>query len=287
MKNIKAKPPGTVYQSCEDHTVSGKKFQLRFDEEHQMLVTYPKPELKDLPGFYESAAYISHTDSRNSIIDKIYQAVKKYMLVKKLKWIERKIPGRGRILDIGAGTGDFLLEAKRRGWKVNGIEPNKIARKNALRKGIKLSKDARKFSSNKFDVITLWHVLEHVYDLRAQIIEIEHLLKKGGILIIAVPNYKSYDAQYYKQFWAAYDVPRHLWHFSQDSFRSLFAETSFKQTDSKPLIFDAFYVSHLSEKYKTGKPNFIKALYRGIKSNFKARFTSEYSSIAYFFKKLS
>lgn len=251
-----------------------------------MLVTTPKPNEEELPGFYKSENYISHTDSRNSLIDKIYQRVKKYMLVKKLKWIEKKMPAKGRILDIGAGTGDFLFEAKNRGWRINGIEPNADARTKALEKGVKLSIDSTKFKSEKFDVITMWHVLEHVPDLKNQIIEIEHLLKKGGLLIIAVPNFKSYDAIFYKEHWAAFDVPRHLWHFSQNSFRHLFSGTGFKQSDSKPLIFDAYYVSLLSEKYKTGKPNFLKAVYRGFKSNWQARSTSEYSSIAYFFRKL-
>jgi ubiquinone/menaquinone biosynthesis C-methylase UbiE len=276
-----------IYHTCEDFTVSGEKFDLVLDEEREMLITSPKPTAQKLPAYYQSKEYISHTDSRRSLVDKIYQQVKKHMLQKKLKWIERKIPVKGRILDIGAGTGDFLLEAKKRGWKINGVEPNKMARLNAQTKGIKLEGASNKFKSDKFDVITMWHVLEHVYDLKAQIIELEHLLKKGGLLIIAVPNYKSYDAHYYKNFWAAYDVPRHLWHFSQKSFKHLLYGTSFKQSDSKPLIFDSFYVSFLSEKYMTGNSNFFKAFYIGLKSNIKARYSSEYSSIAYFFRKIN
>jgi SAM-dependent methyltransferase len=279
-------PSFKEYHICIDHTVTGKTFRLLYDPEKDMLLTSPKPSEKDLPSYYQSEDYISHTDSSKTITDKIYQQVKRYMLVKKLKWIDKKFPQKGRLLDIGAGTGDFLLEAKKRGWKVNGIEPNKKARHLALEKGVKIDKDAGNFKSGKFDVITMWHVLEHVPDLKAQIIEVEHLLKKGGLLIIAVPNFKSYDAVYYREFWAAFDVPRHLWHFSQNSFKHLLSGTGFKQTDSRPLIFDSFYVSLLSEKYKTGRTNFINALFIGLKSNFKARFTSEYSSIAYFFRKL-
>ena len=274
-----------VYQVCKDHTVSGENFELVYDEEKDMLVTFPKPEKDQLPSYYQSEDYISHTDSSKSFVDKVYQVVKKYMLQRKLKWIEKKLPAKGRILDFGAGTGDFLLEAKRSGWKVNGVEPNEQARKLALEKGIKLSETSGNFKSDKFDVITLWHVLEHVYDLKSQIIELEHLLKKGGLLIIAVPNYKSYDAKYYKEFWAAYDVPRHLWHFSRNSFKHLTEGSEFFQTDSRPLIFDSFYVSLLSEKYKTGKSNFLRSLFIGLKSNLKARSTAEYSSIAYFFRK--
>ena len=274
-----------VFISCKDHTVSKEQFDLLFDPEKQMLATFPKPDLQDLPGYYKSEDYISHTDSNKSLVDKIYHQVKKYMLLKKLKWIEKKVPEKGNILDIGAGTGDFLNEAKKRGWKVHGIEPDKEARERALEKGIKLSVNSQNFKSEKFDVITMWHVLEHVYDLKSQIIELEHLLKKDGLLVIAVPNYQSYDARYYKEFWAAYDVPRHLWHFSQQSFKHLFSGNGFKQTDLKPLIFDSFYVSLLSEKYKTGKSNFLKAFSIAFKSNLKARSTTEYSSLVYFFRK--
>ncbi len=276
---------GSVFISCKDHTVSKEQFDLLFDPEKQMLTTFPKPDLKDLPGFYKSKDYISHTDSKITLIEKIYHQVKKHMLLRKLKWIEKKYPEKGNLLDIGAGTGDFLNEAKKRGWKVHGIEPDTEARKRALDKGIKLSVNSHNFKSGKFDVITMWHVLEHVYDLKSQIIELEHLLKKNGLLVIAVPNYKSYDAQYYNEFWAAYDVPRHLWHFSQQSFKPLFSGNGFKQTDLKPLIFDSFYVSLLSEKYKTGRSNFLKAFAIGLKSNIKARSTTEYSSLVYFFRK--
>lgn len=275
-----------VYTTCKDHTVTGKDFDLVYDEEREMLITSPRPEKSEISGYYQSQDYISHTDSSKTFFDKIYHKVKRHMLQKKLKWINKKMPAKGRILDIGAGTGDFLVEAKKTGWKIQGVEPNETARSHAQAKGIKLYANTENFKSNRFDVITMWHVFEHVYDLRAQIIELDHLLKKGGLLIIAVPNFKSYDAGYYKEHWAAFDVPRHLWHFSQRSFKHLFSGTGFKQTDSKPLLFDSFYVSFLSEKYKTGKTKILNPLWIGLKSNIKGRYTSEYSSITYFFRKI-
>lgn len=286
MKENALAPQKSIYISCKDQTVSGERFDLLLDQEKEMLITSPKPSIETLPNYYKSEAYISHTDSKKSLADKIYQQVKKYMLLKKLKWIEKKYPSKGKILDIGAGTGDFLVEAKKRGWKVYGIEPDEEARNRASDKGINLVENSSNFQSEKFDVITMWHVLEHVYDLKNQILELEHLLKKNGLLVIAVPNFNSYDAHHYKQFWAAYDVPRHLWHFSQSSFKTLFSGTGFKRTDTRPLIFDAYYVSLLSEKYKTGKTNFVKAISIGLKSNLEARSTSEYSSLTYFFRKI-
>jgi 2-polyprenyl-3-methyl-5-hydroxy-6-metoxy-1,4-benzoquinol methylase len=276
-----------VYITCKDHTVSGETFSLILDKEKDMLVTSPKPSSESLPSYYESAAYISHTDSKNSFSDKLYHQVKSFMLQTKLKWIEKYFPKKGSILDIGAGTGDFLALAKSQGWEVNGIEPNSLARNNAQEKGIGLSASISEIKNQKFDVITMWHVLEHVYDLDAQIKELKNLLSDNGVLIIAVPNYKSYDAKHYKEFWAAYDVPRHLYHFSQTSIRSIFKSVGFSLQTTKPLIFDSFYVSLLSEKYKSGTKNFFKAFYIGLISNLKAKRSSEYSSLVYFLQKSS
>lgn len=287
MDNPNSKVSNNIYITCKDHTVSGEEFGLILDPEMDLLITTPKPDPEKLPSYYKSEDYISHTDSKNSITDKIYQRVKKLMIANKLNWIESHSSEKGNLLDIGAGTGEFLLSAKKKGWKVKGIEPDENARTLAKQKGIKLVPDSSTFKAEKFDVITMWHVFEHVYDLKNQIIELEQLLKKDGLLIIAVPNYKSFDASYYKEFWAAYDVPRHLWHFSQTSFPKLFSGTSLSLIGNKPLAFDSFYVSLLSEKYMTGKPNFLNAFYIGLKSNMKAKTSSEYSSIAYFFRKSS
>ena len=285
MNTSEAKNIQKVYLTCKDHTVSGEEFNLILDPELDLLVTTPIPDPEKLPSYYKSESYISHTDSKNSFTDKLYQQIKKIMLKKKLGWIQDYFPNKGKLLDIGAGTGEFLLQAKKQGWKVKGIEPDDHARLLAKKKGIKLVSDSANFKAEKFDVITMWHVFEHVYDLKNQIIELEQLLKKNGLLIIAVPNYKSYDASYYKEFWAAFDVPRHLWHFSHRSFKQLFAGTTFIEVDFKPLLFDSFYVSLLSEKYKTGNSNFVKSFFIGLKSNFKASSSKEYSSMAYFFQK--
>lgn len=270
---------------CKDHTVSGESFELRKDEQLDLLGTFPRPAGDKLPEYYKSEKYISHTDSKSSIFDKTYQAVKSFMLRKKLSWILDQTKKPGRILDFGAGTGDFLAEAKNHGWIVDGVEPNEDARKLAFKKGLYLKDSTAGFKDSSFDVISLWHVLEHVPDLEKQILELKRLLKTDGLLIIAVPNYKSYDAKKYGRFWAAYDVPRHLYHFSQISIEKIFSKFSIELLFKKPLKFDAFYVSLLSEKYAGGNANPVKAFLTAAKSNYLARTSGEYSSLTYFLQK--
>ncbi|HET8753308.1 MAG TPA: class I SAM-dependent methyltransferase, partial [Salinimicrobium sp.] len=205
-KKIK-EDPKLPFLTCQDYTVSGEKFELRYNPKMELLETFPKPGLAELPTYYKSEKYISHTDSSSGVMDKIYQWVKHFMLDKKIKWIEAEKGDRGKLLDIGAGTGDFLVKAKTKNWNVDGVEPNPEARNLAAKKGIGMYKDTENFSSSTFDVITMWHVLEHVPDLDLQINELFRLLKNDGLLVIAVPNFKSWDAQKYNEHWAAFDVP--------------------------------------------------------------------------------
>lgn len=270
---------------CKDHTVSGEHFELRKEKDLDLLATFPRPDLEKLPEYYKSENYISHTDSKKGFLDKIYQQVKNLMVKNKLKWIAGEKPTPGNILDFGAGTGDFLLAAKKKGWKVFGVEPNPDARKLASEKGMELEKTSSSFPDQSFDVITMWHVLEHVPDLKEQISELKRLLKPDGLLVIAVPNFRSYDAQKYREHWAAFDVPRHLYHFSPSAIKSIFTSSGFFLTSRKGLLFDSFYVSLLSEKYKSGTQNFLRAIFIGLTSNIRAKSSGDYSSLAYFFRK--
>lgn len=274
-----------IYIICKDHSVSGEEFQLLYNVDYDMLITSPKPNDDVLGKYYESKDYISHTDAKRSLFEKLYHVVKSYSLRKKVKLISRLNNGPGELLDIGAGTGDFLVEAKKWGWNIFGTEPNSQAKKLAEQKEIGLASETSNYQNQKFDVITMWHVLEHVPNLQNQIIELRRLLKPNGHLIIAVPNFKSYDAKYYNSFWAAYDVPRHLWHFSKKSIQKLFSEKDIKLEKTLPMKFDSFYVSLLSEKYKNGKMNFLKAFWVGLRSNLKAKRSKEFSSHIYVLKK--
>ena len=270
-----------IYITVKDHSVSGEEFQLLLDEELQLLKTHPQPATEKLGRYYESDDYISHTDGKRSLFEKLYHTVKQKALRDKIKLIEGFQPAKGKILDIGAGTGDFLVMAKSSGWDVVGLEPNPKAKAIAEVKGVTFLNELSQMPDHSTDVITMWHVLEHVPDVEAQIAELKRIVKPDGTIIIAVPNFKSYDAQHYGKFWAAYDVPRHLWHFSKIAIKKLFSKQEMELVKILPMKFDSFYVSLLSEKYKTGKMNFLKGFFIGLRSNMKAARNFEYSSHIY------
>lgn len=268
--------------SCIDYTVSNESYELLMNPSYEMMVTSPVPS--DLENYYKSEAYISHSNTSKSFLDKLYQRVRKYTLKRKVSLINSFDVSGKKILDVGCGTGDFLATAQNDGWEVHGIEPSKEARIVSLTKNIDALEDFSQLKEDGFDVITLWHVLEHVPNLLTYIETLKNKLKPDGVLLIAVPNYKSFDAGHYKNYWAAYDVPRHLWHFSQRSIQKLFSEVGMTVGKVIPMKFDSYYVSMLSEKYKYGKNRFFKALCIGFLSNRKARVSSEYSSLIYLIK---
>jgi len=270
------------YLKVKDHAVSQENFELQHDSKYDLLKTLPIPE--NLEQYYQSEDYISHTDSKRSLFEKIYQLVKQYTLSQKQYLILSYTKRKGKLLDIGTGTGDFLAFAKTKNWEIMGIEPSQKAQELARKKGVPFVDDSQKLSDNSFDVITMWHVLEHVRDLDQQLSELKRICKPGGYVIIAVPNFKSYDAKYFKEFWAAYDVPRHLWHFSKTAITKLFAQKEMKLQKVHPMYFDSFYVSLLSEKYKKGKMNFVRAFWIGLLSNLKGMSSKEFSSHIYVLK---
>ncbi len=274
----------TLFLKVKDHSVSQEMFELYYYESLDMLITHPQPGANNLGKYYESDDYISHTDGKRTIFEKLYHFIKNIALKSKLKLINDYSESKGILLDIGAGTGDFLFAAKQNGWKTIGVEPSQKAKDIAQKKGINFINSTSELDNNSFDVITMWHVLEHVPDLESQIQELKRLLKPNGTVFVAVPNFKSYDANYYGKFWAAYDVPIHFWHFSKTTIKLLFEKQEMKLKKVLPMKFDAFYVALLSEKYKTGKMNFIRAFLVGLNSNYKAKSNFEYSSHIYVIK---
>ena len=271
------------YQKVKDYSVSKEIFDLHHNPEFDLLITFPKPSLEILPSYYESEDYISHTDGKRSLFEKMYHFIKNIALKNKLNLINSQSQ-KGTLLDIGAGTGDFLVVAKKDGWEITGIEPGEKPRNIAIQKGVSFANNLEALADNSFDVITMWHVLEHVPDLEFQIKELKRLIKPNGTILIAVPNFKSYDANYYGKFWAAFDVPRHLWHFSKTAIEKLFANEKLQLVKVLPMKFDSFYVSLLSEKYKNGTMNFFNAFWIGWKSNRYGKRNSEYSSHIYIIK---
>lgn len=273
-----------LFLNVKDHSVSKQNFQLFHDADLDLLITHPQPDKDNLAKYYESDDYISHTDGKRSLFEKMYHFVKDIALKNKLDLINSLQKHKGNLLDIGAGTGDFLNVANQNGWKTTGIEPSAKAKAIAINKGVSFADNLEVLESHSFDIITMWHVLEHVPNLEKQISELKRLLKPTGTILIAVPNFNSHDAKHYGAFWAAYDVPRHLWHFSKTAIQKLFAKENLELQKVLPMKFDAFYVALLSEKYKSGKMNFINAFFTGLRSNWKARANKEYSSHIYVLK---
>lgn len=272
---------------CKDYTVSQENFNIVSCKSCGFKFTNPRPENSVIGDYYKAEEYVSHSNTTKGVVNKLYHSVRNYTLKQKLKLISSYV-SRGTMLDYGCGTGMFLNVCKNDGWETYGMEPDDNARKMSIEKGLDVFSDKDKVSDRiadkKFNAITLWHVLEHVTDMEATLSFFKSKLNNDGVLIIAVPNHVSYDAQYYKEFWAAYDVPRHLHHFDINSMTSLVEKAGFKFKESKPMKFDSFYVSMLSEKYKTGSVNLVKAFLVGLTSNFKAKDTHSYSSTIYIFK---
>jgi len=273
--------------SCKDFTVSQNSFNIVECKNCSFLFTNPRPTNDNLPDFYKSINYISHSDTKKGFISQVYHLVRKYTLNQKLKMIKANV-AVGNLLDYGCGTGMFLKQANVKGWKSFGTEPDDGAR-DLANKNKKLA-FVNKQELNAFDplitfnAITLWHVLEHVTDLPETLDFFKQKLERNGILIIAVPNYNSYDAKHYNAHWAAYDLPRHLYHFEVKTICQFMAKHGFALHKTYPMKFDSFYVSMLSEKYLFGRLNYLKAFLVGLLSNLKAKKATDYSSVIYVFK---
>jgi len=269
----------TFFTKIDDFLVSQETFELFHDDVWDMFITQPIP--KNLAAYYESPEYKPHEHKSKSVLDKIYNYIRKRSYQYKLDIIKQYHPNAKSVLDYGTATGEFLNFLSKKTFTVSGVEPNKKARDIAnelLNNLVSVSIDNQ---TKKYDVITLWHVLEHIPNIDEIITKLKQKLNPNGIILIAVPNFKSFDAQYYKNYWAAYDVPRHLWHFSPQSIALLFQKHQMAVKAQKPLYFDSFYVSLLSEKYKRGRQCFMRAFVTGLRSNLKARKTGNYSSLIY------
>jgi len=273
------------FLSAIDHNVSGDSFNVVMCNDCNFKFTNPIPSEETIGKYYKSENYISHSGTKKGLINYIYHKVRDRQLKMKFNLISSLTKNKS-LLDIGCGTGEFINLCKNKSWEVFGLEPDSGARELAKKNyNIDLldQGELHSINENKVSVITLWHVLEHVYNLERDLKQYAKILNDNGYLIIAVPNCNSYDAKYYKEHWAAYDLPIHLYHFTQKDINSLANKTGYKLIKTCPLIYDAFYISMLSEKKKGG--NFLKGLYLGFKSNLKAKRDNNYSSLIYILQK--
>jgi len=260
------------FLTAKDHTVSHEQFKIVECKQCGFVFTNPRPLKENLGKYYKSTAYVSHSDTSEGLINKVYKQVRKITLNQKYNLVKPYLENNN-LLDIGSGSGSFLNAVKEKGVNAFGVEPDIETRESSIKKyGINVKDESAlsDFEADYFSVITMWHVLEHVPNLEERVLEIKRILSPTGRLFVAVPNYTSFDASYYKEHWAAYDVPRHLYHFSPVTIRKLFNKHNMVLERVIPMKFDSFYVSMLSEKYKNGKPNLLKGILNGIKSNFKA-----------------
>jgi len=283
----------SVFKNVKDYTVSRETFTLTKCNSCGLIFTNPRPDKNSIGAYYESEDYISHTNSKKGLLNNAYQFARKYAIHSKYSLVKSYSGApNSALLDIGCGTGEFLGYCKEKGFKCIGIEPSADARKLA-----KENHDLSVFDLNHlaaiesgtFDLITMWHVLEHVHDLKPTIQTVKRILKSGGYYFVAVPNPESFDAKFYGEYWAAFDVPRHLFHFAPATMKRIMEDAGLQFIGTKPMKMDAYYVSLLSEKYASGKAigalSAIKSFSSGLASNLKASSAELYSSVIYIFRK--
>lgn len=273
---------------CQDFTTSGELFHVEQCEGCSLRFTNPRPSQEEAGQYYKSTSYISHRSAANGIMDRIYLTIRHFTIDWKYRLIKPYVYNKP-ILDFGCGTGAFLQHCRNKGIETFGIEPSEEARNISTRQELNVSDSLTSLTQNSFDVITLWHVLEHVYNLTDTVHRLKTMLSENGTIFIAVPNWQSPDSTHYQETWAGYDVPRHVWHFSKESMTRLLQASGLKVKEIIPMKLDSYYVSLLSEKYCAGGNlsvlNMARAIVEGLRSNQKARRNTNHSSLIYIVQK--
>ncbi len=273
-----------LYQKCIDYLVSKEEFTLNQCVNCEFVFTNPRPTIEEIGPYYKSEEYYSHHDDSHSIVSLVYNYIRNVNIKRKLSLVEKVSGNKGTLLDYGCGAGLFVKAAMKAEWNASGVEPNEDARKVAKKHSLSVSspEQLNSIKEKTFDVITLWHVLEHLHDIEKVIPKLKLLLKDDGILVIAVPNIDSWDAKKYKEKWAAFDVPRHLFHFSSKTIEKLFSKFGMRLVNTYPMKFDSYYVSLLSEEKSLLK--YLRASINGFRSNIHAMISGDYSSLIYIIK---
>lgn len=276
-----------LHLELKDLFLTQEPFKILECKECGLLYTTPRPNKDEIGRYYNSEEYYSHQENKEGFIPKVYEKVKSVNHKNKYG-IATEGKEKGKALDIGCGVGDFLHTMEQHGWDCTGVEPSedaKVIAKKRIKGQLLSSEEQENLPDSSFDIITMWHVLEHVDDIRWQIQQLHRLCKPGGRIIIALPNYKSYDGQYYKAEWAAYDVPRHLNHFNKETLIKILEESGLRHVKTEKLVWDAYYISYMSEKYRKHSIPLLRGAFRGLVSNCKARKTGEWSSLVYVFER--
>jgi 2-polyprenyl-3-methyl-5-hydroxy-6-metoxy-1,4-benzoquinol methylase len=280
------------FLTVEDYTVSHEKFSIQKCISCEFLFTNPRPSETEIGKYYESQDYISHHDDSENLMSRVYTSVRDFTIQQKIKLINKHANRKGNLLDIGSGTGAFASAIKNDGWNVYGTEPDSGARKVASERiGDTVFEDIyqSQLSTRTFQTVTMWHVLEHVHRLNETLDWLYQHLETEGLLVVAVPNPESADASKFNKHWAAYDVPRHLYHFTKSTMKLLMTNHGFEVKQTLPMWFDSFYVSMLSTKYQQSKINLVDSILTGLSSNLKGRSSGSKeintSSIIYIIKK--
>ncbi len=272
------------YMVVKDHAVSGESFALSKCLNCRLVFTNPRPDDQNLHRYYQHPEYISHVNRPQNLQQWIYQTVRYFTLRQKINWINQLNPKKSHLLDFGCGTGAFLKVAQRSGWNCQGVEPDEKALQSAINQNLTVKADLADLSQKQYGVITLWHVLEHLPDLTQTVKQLLSTLPKSGQLWVAVPNRDSFDCRYYQEYWAGYDIPRHLYHFNQENTRFLASKFKLKIIKIIPLKLDAYYVSILSEKYRHA--SIMNGIKQGYLSNkWASTHDLDYSSLVYVFQK--
>lgn len=280
------KPDFRNFLVVQDKSVSQESFVIVQCENCGFKFTNPRPDQDSIGGYYASENYISHSNTSKGLINKAYKLVRSMTIRQKVELINR-VSEKGAILDYGCGTGHFLAACQKEGWRIAGIEPNETAREQASQLAetpVKACLD-ESLEPEQFHVVTMWHVLEHIHTLNETFGHLIRLTRPQGHLIVAVPNADSLDAQEYQENWAAYDVPRHLYHFTQQTMKRFLKKHKLDLVEILPMKFDAYYVSMLSEKYRE-KNNLVRFMLNGYRSNQHAnQHKNDYSSLIYVARK--
>jgi 2-polyprenyl-3-methyl-5-hydroxy-6-metoxy-1,4-benzoquinol methylase len=267
--------------TAEDFLVTREKFQIYSCQKCGLRFTNPRPDDNQLAGYYDSNEYISHSDESSSLVGGLYKIARTFTLKRKRRLIE-KLSLKKHLLDVGCGTGHFIDHCQQHGWQTSGIEPNEVARKQAeARTNTLILQDLSEVAGLTYEVITLWHVLEHLPNLEQTMNQLKSLLAPSGVLTIAVPNFEAYEASVFKEYWAAYDVPRHLYHFNRNAMEHLTSKIGLKIVRTYPMKLDSYYISLLSNKNKSNSNKYVNSFITGLLSNIYAFNSKNYSSLIY------